>query len=340
MDILKIGIIGAGENTKKLHLPKLQSLPGIEIREVANRSLESSNSVAEKFGIPVVRNSWQEVAQSPELDAIVIGTWPYLHCAATCMSLKSGKHVLCEARMAMNQSEAEKMLKTSERFPGLTAQLVPAPFSLHADSQIKEMINNKEMGEVRHFQVNYLSPASPGKELHWRRNKKYSGMNVMTLGIIYESLLRWLPPAKWVKAEARTFNSSAMENGVAVPVEIPDYLSVQMSLENNIPGVFLISEASNYKETPQVKISGDKATLILELVPDGKLWLVRNGKENLVSISEKNKGRWKVEEEFINSIRDRKPFTHTSFSTGLEYMKFTEAVYRSYKNNGTRVPVS
>lgn len=339
-DALRIGIIGAGQNTKKLHLPKLQAIAGVEIREVANRNLTSAQAVADEFNIPIVRSSWQEVAQSPDLDAIVIGTWPYLHCPATCLSLESGKHVLCEARMAMNQAEAEKMFKTSQRFPELTAQLVPAPFSLHADSLIKKMIADGEIGKVMHFQVTYHSPAPLSKELHWRRNKNFSGMNVMALGIIYESLLRWLPSAKSVKAEAQIFNTSAIDNGKPVQIEIPDYLSVQITLANDIPGTFLISETGTSAETPQVKIYGDQGTLTLELIPDGKLWITSAAQEKLVSIAEEMKASWQVEEEFVNSISNKTPFTHTSFATGLAYMKFTEAVYRSYKNNGTRVPLT
>ncbi len=47
----------------------------------------------------------------PDLDAILIGTWPYLHCEATCAALEAGKHVLCEARMAVSAQEAHRMLE-------------------------------------------------------------------------------------------------------------------------------------------------------------------------------------------------------------------------------------
>ena len=46
----------------------------------------------------------------PDIDAIVIGTWPYLHCPITLAALEAGKHVLTEARMSMNAAEAHRML--------------------------------------------------------------------------------------------------------------------------------------------------------------------------------------------------------------------------------------
>ena len=101
--------------------------------EVANRSVESGKKVADEFGIPVVRSHWKEVAESPDIDAIVIGTWPYLHCPASCMALESGKHVLCEARMSMNYDEALTMLQTSRVHSQLVTQVVPAPFTFKID---------------------------------------------------------------------------------------------------------------------------------------------------------------------------------------------------------------
>lgn len=34
-DIMRIVLIGAGQNTCNIHIPKLLSLPGVELKEVA-----------------------------------------------------------------------------------------------------------------------------------------------------------------------------------------------------------------------------------------------------------------------------------------------------------------
>ena len=106
---VRIGFIGAGENTQKIHIPKLQAIPGVTLAEVANRTLASGERVASKYNIQRVRSSWQDLLKSTDIDAVVIGTWPYLHCVATCTALKNKKHVLCEARMAMNLTEAQEI---------------------------------------------------------------------------------------------------------------------------------------------------------------------------------------------------------------------------------------
>src|SRR6266487_6990076 len=109
METIRIGIVGAGGNTTARHIPGLQAIDGCAIVSVCNRSRASSQRVADQFGIPTIYDSWQELVAAPDNDAIVIGTWPYLHCRATLAALAAGKHVLCEARMAMNLQEAIAM---------------------------------------------------------------------------------------------------------------------------------------------------------------------------------------------------------------------------------------
>ena len=44
---------------------------------------------------------------------------------------------------------------------------------------------------------------------------------------------------------------------------------------------------------------------------------------------EERKGKWRVEEEFVEAIRGKGKITLTDFATGAKYMEFTEAVSRA-----------
>ena len=105
---VRIGIVGAGANSRAQHIPRLQRMDCVEIISIANRRRSSSESVARRFGIRSVYESWEELVSSPDSEAVVIGTWPYLHYPVTLAALNSGKHVMCEARMAMDASLREK----------------------------------------------------------------------------------------------------------------------------------------------------------------------------------------------------------------------------------------
>src|SRR5438552_3123731 len=140
MQTIRVGVVGAGTNTVTMHIPNLQAIPGVTIVSVCNRSRESSARVAERFGIPTIYNDWQELVAAPDTDAIVIGTWPYLHCRATLAALAAGKHVLCETRMAMDLQEALAMRDAARARPQLVAQVVPAPHTLAVDATMQRLI--------------------------------------------------------------------------------------------------------------------------------------------------------------------------------------------------------
>ena len=119
------GLIGAGGNVRNRHIPGFHKVEGLEIIGVANRSLESSRSVADQFNIPKVYNGWQELLEDDEINAVCIGTWPYMHRTLTLAALDKGKHVLTEARMASTSQEAREMLAASRSRPDLVCQLTP-----------------------------------------------------------------------------------------------------------------------------------------------------------------------------------------------------------------------
>ena len=106
---LRIGIVGAGANTRSRHIPGFQEIDGVEVVAVCNRTRESGQKAADEFGIARVYENWLDLVQADDVDAVCIGTWPYLHCEISLATLEAGKHVLTEARMAMDLAEARRM---------------------------------------------------------------------------------------------------------------------------------------------------------------------------------------------------------------------------------------
>ena len=80
---IRVGFVGAGGNCRLHHIPKLKAQPGVEIVAVANRSKESGEKVAKEFGIARVATDWRDVIGASDVDAICIGTWPYMHAELT-----------------------------------------------------------------------------------------------------------------------------------------------------------------------------------------------------------------------------------------------------------------
>ena len=165
-DTVRIGIIGAGANVRRVMLPGLQSIAGYEVLAVANRSLQSSQRVADEFDIPRAYSNWRELMDDDELDAVLIGTWPYMHRTLTLAALEKGKHVLCQARMAEHRAEAREMLEASLRHPDLVCQLVPTSTSYRLDNVLKRLINEGHVGEVLSVDLQRLQrSADPSRRM-------------------------------------------------------------------------------------------------------------------------------------------------------------------------------
>jgi predicted dehydrogenase len=331
---IRVGIVGAGNNTRVRHIPGLQAIEGVEIVSVCNRSRESSQRVADQFKIPKIYEDWRELIAAPDTNAIVIGTWPYMHCELTCAALDAGKHVMCEARMAMNAAEAHTMLKKSREHPHLVAQIVPSPFTLRVDRTIKELLADGYLGDLYALVVRGATPefANPDAPLHWRHQKKLSGLNILTMGIWYEATMRWVGHATRVFAQTRIFVKKRRdpESGAMVEVDIPDHVDIITDIPGGAQGTYQFSAVTGLGPGPGAWLFGSRGTLHFDQTSN-KLFGGKPGDKELreIDIPPEKAGRWRVEEEFVNAIRGREQITHTSFEDGVKYMEFTEAVHRS-----------
>ncbi|HZQ36663.1 MAG TPA: Gfo/Idh/MocA family oxidoreductase, partial [Dehalococcoidia bacterium] len=223
---LRIGVVGAGDNTRRLHIPRLQAIEGVEVVSVANRSRASGERVAQQLNIPTVYDNWRELVEAPDTNAIVIGTWPYLHCPVTLAALAAGKHVLTEARMAMNAAQAQQMLAASREHPELTCMVVPSPFTFTIDAAIAQRVNEGYLGQIVGLNVHAGGGfAEFGGPLQWRHNRDLSGLNTLFMGIWYESVMRWVGEATREMARTNVVVKERIdqETGQRRPVTIPDH---------------------------------------------------------------------------------------------------------------------
>jgi len=329
-DRIRVGIIGAGTNTRDKHLPGLQAIDGVSVEVVCNRSRESGERVAEEFNIPRVADHWEEVANDPEIDAVMIGTWPYLHAPATLAALSAGKHVLCEARMAMNAAEAMGMLEASRARPDQVAQIVPSPMTLPWDRFLKRNLDEGLIGDLLAVDVFANSGAfrDPERPMTWREDRELSGLNTMMLGIYYEALARWTGHARSVRAQGQiTVPYRTTADGVQKQIRIPDHLDVFGELENGATYHIRCSQVTGACPTPNDFILyGSTGTLRLNL-SDAALTLHRPDQDpETLEVPESEREHWRVEEEFIGAIRGEESVRLTPFDEGLKYMEFTQAV--------------
>lgn len=334
---IRIGIVGAGQVVRERHLPGFRALPGVKVVGVCNQRRETAARFVREFSIPRVFSGWEELVEDDEVDAIVIGAWPNVHCPVTLAALDAGKHVLTQARMAMNAREAHRMLDRSRESPELTAMIVPSPYGLTGDAYLRRLIAEGFLGPLREVHVTGLSNelADPQTPLGWRQMIKYSGFNMLSLGILYETALRWTPPVVKVLARALKLIQTRTnpETGQEERVGNPDTVQVLTTQKDGSVGVYRLSGVVHHDATLTIALYGAAGTIVYDLLRD-EIRGARAGEPELqpLPIPDEMRGGWRVEADFVAAIRAGRAVTHTDFATGARYMQFTEAVARSSRH--------
>jgi predicted dehydrogenase len=329
---IRVGIVGAGGIVGSVHVPGLRKLPNVEIVAVANRSLESSERAAKEFGIPHAYADWQQLLAAKGIDAVLIGTWPYMHRAVTLAALDSGRHVLCQARMANDAGEARDMLAASRRHSNLVCQLVPSSGTYRIDRALRTLLADGRVGDVLSVEVQMLQRgfANLGGEMDWRHDPELSGINVLNVGGTYESVMRWLGPGDRVIAKTRVqIPTRRDERGETRKATIPDHVEVLYELGNGAPAHMKFSETTGLSRGNEIWIFGSEGTIRVD--DSQNIFVGRRGDRELAAYPNppEAQARHRVEEEFVNAIRGLEQVKMNTFEIGVRYMEWTEAIYRS-----------
>jgi predicted dehydrogenase len=339
LERLRIGLIGAGKNMRARHIPGFGALEAVELAAVCNRRPSSTAAAAREFGIAKTYEHWQDLVADPEIDAVVIGTWPYLHCPIVLAAFEAGKHVLSEARMSLNAAEAHRMRAAAREHSDLVAQLVPSPYGLAGNDVVLELLDAGFIGDLREAGVVHSTDTlgNPDSPLSWRQDAALSGFNMLSLGILHETLERWVPPPVRVLAQVHAFVGSRVdpESGVERQVGTPDSVQVLTVLENGARVTYQISGIHPFDMGASIRLTGTQGVLHYDLGRDqltGASRTVRasdTGDLAKIPIPPDKERRWTVEADFVDSIRTGKGVRFTNFDSGVSYMEFTEAVARS-----------
>jgi predicted dehydrogenase len=321
---LRIGLIGAGAIVKQRHLPGLQALPNVQVVAVCNSSVESAQKIAKDYEIPEVVSDWAEMLDRRDLDIIWIGTPPVLHAPITISALEAGKHVFCQARMAMNLREGREMLGAAQARPQLVTMLCPPPHGMKGGKFFQKLLRDGYVGEIWHFRLQadrdtFSDPFAPP---HWRQRTELNGINCLTLGIYAEVLQRWLGAPRRLHAQMKV--SVPKRDGYIV--HVPDVVQVIAQWPNGVAASLEWSGVAQFPPDETLTIFGRDGTLVYNFTTD-EIHGARRGDKALrhLEIPAEFVTTWTVEKDFIDAVVQG-GHPEPSFETGVQYLEFTEAV--------------
>jgi predicted dehydrogenase len=144
---IKIGIIGAG-NIGSVHMREFSKLADeCVLTSVYDSYAPMAEARAKEFGISQVAGSPEELINSKDVDAVIIGVPNQFHAPLAIQSLEANKHVLLEKPMGISADTAKQIYQTSQNCNKVLMVAHQMRFQ-SISQQIKEQVAAGELGRI------------------------------------------------------------------------------------------------------------------------------------------------------------------------------------------------
>jgi predicted dehydrogenase len=156
MEIRKLrwGVLGAAKIAVTKVIPAIQKSKYGVVTSIASRDLARAKSKTKDFGIQRYFNSYDELINDDQIDAIYIPLPNHLHVPYAIKAAEAGKHVLCEKPIALTADEASKLIDVRNR----TSRMIQEAFMVRVSPvwlKAKELIDNGHIGTLKSVNANF-----------------------------------------------------------------------------------------------------------------------------------------------------------------------------------------
>ncbi|WP_327640481.1 Gfo/Idh/MocA family oxidoreductase [Kribbella sp. NBC_00482] len=159
---LRVGVVGLGF-AGRTALEAFSELPDVEVIGLAGLEKDILTSLGEKHGVPHLYERWEDLLETPGLEAVSIGTPTQLHAPIALAALQKGLHVLSEKPLARTVAEGTAMVEASKQ----------------AGRVLKVVFNHRERGDVAALK-HQIDEGQLGRiyyaKAHWMRRNGIPGM--------------------------------------------------------------------------------------------------------------------------------------------------------------------
>ncbi len=177
--MFRVGVLGCANIAEKFLMPAFQDSEKFRLVGVASRSRESAQRLAKKFSITPF-DSYDSLIQSNLLDVVYIPLPNSLHFEWIKKALNRNLHVFVEKSMGCSFGDVLELTNLAK----LKNLVIVENFQFRFHSQlayIQRLIENDEIGEIRHVSSYFGFPPFPSTE-NIRYKKELGGGALLDAG--------------------------------------------------------------------------------------------------------------------------------------------------------------
>lgn len=263
---VKIGVIGTGSRGQGLIrlINKIEGMKLVAICDTLSFRLDQASKIA-----PNAKryDSHKNLLTHKDLNAVIISTPLNTHASIALDSIDASVHIYCEKTLVKGEDDIFKLVRAVQKNDKIIFQTGHQYHSSRLYSYIVKMIQSGEIGKVSAIQAqwnrngNWRRPVADPKlerQINWRMYREYS------YGLLAELSSHQIDFCNWVLNNDP--NKVAGFGGI-------DYWKDGRETYDNIHLVYTYPEGvkatftcltSNAKDDYQIKVMGDKATIIID----------------------------------------------------------------------------
>jgi predicted dehydrogenase len=220
VDPLRIGVLGAAAITPNALIKPAREVDGVAVTAIAARDRARAQRFADRHGIAQVLDGYQQVIDSPEVDAVYIPLPNGLHGAWTLRALAAGKHVLCEKPFTANAEEAAQVAEAAAASDRVVMEAFH--YRYHPlTARVLALIEEGAIGRVQHIEARMCFPLPKFSDI--RYNLRLAGGATMDAGCYAIHALRTFGPGEPAVKNARAkLKSPGVDRAMDILFVYPD----------------------------------------------------------------------------------------------------------------------
>ena len=170
---VRIAIIGAGAVSDYHHVPGIRLDQRCELVAVCDPNEELLNKRQKDWGPTRKTTDVDEIANDPNIDAVIIATPNFTHKPIALACINGGKHVMCEKPLGLNFTESAEMFRAARdknlrHMTAFTYRFAPSM------RYVRHLVKSGALGTPRHFRSQRFLDW-PETSWGWRQYKNLAG---------------------------------------------------------------------------------------------------------------------------------------------------------------------
>jgi len=323
-------IVGTGDIARKRVIPAIEAEKRSKITAVCDLVAERADEVAQKYQARVYTDL-NEALKDKDVEAVYVATPVFLHVPQAIAALKADKHVLIEKPAGISYEQVSTLVKLAKTVKFKCGTAYFRRFYARY-IQAKEMLENKEFGQLVLLRLTYFSWFNPAKDdpKYWRVVPEKSGGGPLSdMGThMFDVMigLLGLPASVFAKVENQVHSYPAEDSAVVV-----------MKYENG-PEVICSFNWNSKTWSHEFEIIGTEAKVKWHPY-DGSTVLKTVGRDiEEIEMPNHENVHYPLIEDFVSSIlEDRQP--EVAIEEAVKTNLLLDAIYKSARE-GTQVMVN